>query len=145
MKIVKIIFPRILALLLAFLAGASCYTKDIELKSDRDHANRCEFVLDQLYLGTKTPKGIVSEEEWKPFLETVVSPKFPGGFTVIDGYGQWRGNNNEVMKENTRVLQIAHDNRQEENRKVEEIIEEYKSKFDQESVLRITTCSWVEF
>ncbi len=145
MNIVRVIFPRILLLFLALLATSSCYTGDIESRSERDYADKCEFVFDQLYFGMNTPDGNVSEEEWKEFVDAVVSTKFPEGFTVIDGYGQWLSNNNEVIKENTRVLQIAHENRPEENRKVEEIIQAYKSEFEQEAVLRITTCSRVEF
>ncbi len=144
-KIVKVDFPRILLLVLALLVTSSCYKGDIEFRSDRDYANKCEFVLDQLYLGMNTPEGNVSEEEWKHFIDTVVSTKFPKGFTVIDGYGQWLGNNRQVSKESTKVLQIAHENRPEEDQKVEEIIQTYKSEFEQEAVLRITTCSWVEF
>lgn len=27
---------------------------------------------------------------WRQFLDEVVTPRFPDGFTVLDGYGQWQ-------------------------------------------------------
>ena len=32
----------------------------------------------------------ISDAEWSDFLASVVTPSFPDGLTVFDGYGQWR-------------------------------------------------------
>ena len=40
--------------------------------------------------------GEVSEEEWRAFLETEVTPRFPDGLTVLTAYGQWRSRSGEV-------------------------------------------------
>jgi hypothetical protein len=107
--------------------------------------NKCEFILDQLYFGLETPNGEVSKEEWKLFVKDVIMKRFPDGFTVIDGYGQWRDKNGKIIEEKTKVVEIAHENNFEKNSNVKEIIEEYKTKFFQESVLRVTSCSRVRF
>ncbi|MEX2248301.1 MAG: DUF3574 domain-containing protein, partial [Parvibaculum sp.] len=44
-----------------------------------------------LYFGLdRGDGGTVSERDWRRFLAEVVTPRFPGGLTVIDAYGQWR-------------------------------------------------------
>lgn len=49
----------------------------------------------------------VSEEDWKEFLEEVVTPRFPDGLTVIDAYGQYFDSNAQrVFSENTKVLNV---------------------------------------
>jgi hypothetical protein len=101
--------------------------------------------LDQLYFGLKKPNGEVSEEEWNKFVDNVITQRFPNGFNVIDSYGQWRDNNGQIIKENTKLVQIAHENQLESNNNIKEIIKEYTEKFDQEAVLRITSCPHVNF
>ena len=52
--------------------------------------------------------GEVSEEEWRAFIETEVTPRFPDGLTVLTAYGQWRGRSGEIAREPSRVLVIWH-------------------------------------
>jgi hypothetical protein len=130
--------------LLLILCG--CFSHDGELSSRNYYgADKCKFVLDQLYFGLKKPNGEVSEEEWNKFVDNVITQRFPNGFNVIDSYGQWRDNNGQIIKENTKLVQIAHENQLESNNNIKEIIKEYTEKFDQEAVLRITSCPHVNF
>ena len=50
----------------------------------------------------------VSEAGFARFLATEVTPRFPGGFTVIDAKGQWRApGSDRISKERTKLLMIA--------------------------------------
>jgi hypothetical protein len=52
------------------------------------HWIRCE-----LYFGIgpmDDPDIRLREIRWQAFLDREVTPRFPDGLTVIDGYGQWR-------------------------------------------------------
>ncbi|HET7712869.1 MAG TPA: DUF3574 domain-containing protein [Thermoanaerobaculia bacterium] len=90
-------------------------------------------VVETLYFGTARPGGTVSEGEWRTFVEEVITPRFPG-FTELNAVGHWKGE-----REGTYVLQLAYPPRAEHERKVDEIIAAYKSRFQQEAVLRVTS------
>lgn len=89
-----------------------------------------------LYFGMNRPAGTVSENEWRAFLRTVVTPRFPQGFTVWNAYGQWRDRRGRIEREPSRVLVITRADTSEANTKLSEIIDIYKRRFQQEAVLR---------
>ena len=137
---------QILLILTFVLFLCGCYSDSRELPSSTLYSStECEFVLDQLNFGLNTPDGKVSEEEWNKFVNNIITLQFPDGFTVIDAHGQWRGKNGEIIKENTKLVQIVHENKPEINNKIEKIVREYKTEFSQESVLRIVNCQEVRF
>jgi len=89
---------------------------------------------DVLYFGTgRVNAAPVSDAEWTAFVDEVISPRFPG-FTDWVAEGHWK-----TDRERTHVVQIVHKRRGEEERKVLEIIREYKRRFQQEAVLWIRT------
>jgi len=93
---------------------------------------------DSLYFGTvKPPGGIVSAEDWAGFLNSTVTPRFPQGFSVWQAAGQWRGANGAIVRESSYVLNIAHPGDASSEKAVLEIVAAYKSKFEQEAVLRV--------
>ena len=54
----------------------------------------------EMLFGTARRHGpAISDEEWASFLDAEVTPRFPGGFTVLCGPGQWRGSDGAVAKE----------------------------------------------
>ena len=137
---------QILPVLGFVLILCGCYPDGRELPSRNLYsATECEFVLHQLHFGMNTPDGEVSEEEWNRFVNGIITQQFPDGFTVIDARGQWRSKNGEIIKENTKLVQIVHENKPETNSKIEKIVREYKIKFSQEAVLRIVNCQKVQF
>lgn len=91
------------------------------------------WVQSELYFGA------VSDEEWDRFLDEEVTPRFPDGLTVLTGYGQWRNSAGEITQEDSIVLIILYplDSYAESSAKLQEIREEYKAQFSQESVLRV--------
>jgi hypothetical protein len=101
--------------------------------------------LELLFGLGKQGGGEVSEEEWRAFLETEVTPRFPDGLTVLAGYGQWRSRSGEVARDPTRVLVIWHRRAAGGEADIEAIRQAYKIQFGQESVMRVDGVSCVSF
>lgn len=94
----------------------------------------------ELYFGTDIKGGsVVTEDDWNEFLKEVVTPRFPDGLTVLEGYGQYRDASGKIVRERSKVLVILYPaaKRKSSSRKIDEIRKAYKAKFQQESVLRI--------
>ena len=131
-----------LLLLVTFLFLSSCTVGigtrpqgDIEIpESEMSVREELSFGSDIYEVGT------VSEEDWQQFLGEVVTPRFPEGFTVLSGYGQYMMKNGEIVKEQSWTI-IVHLPALtiEKDRAIEEIIAAYKQRFKQESVLRATS------
>lgn len=50
------------------------------------------WVRSELYFSVgdeDDPGSAIDEAHWRAFLDREVSPRFPDGLTVLDGYGQW--------------------------------------------------------
>ena len=94
----------------------------------------------ELYFGTDKPGGgKVTAEEWDKFLEMEVTPRFPQGFTVLEGYGQFKDSGGKIVREASIILVVFYPKKEREavNLKVEELRTNYKKQFNQESVLRV--------
>jgi uncharacterized protein DUF3574 len=89
--------------------------------------------VDTLYFGTSRPGGVVTDAEWKMFVDDVITPAYPG-FTEWKAVGHWR-----TAEEATHVVQIAHLSRRANDQQIIHIIDEYKKRFQQESVFWIRT------
>jgi hypothetical protein len=95
-------------------------------------------VCDRLYCGREIPRGgEVSDDAWARFLTEVVTPRFPAGLTVLRGEGQWRGQSGAIARERSFILEIIHDDNATTEQAVQDIVTEYKRRFDQEAVLRM--------
>jgi uncharacterized protein DUF3574 len=96
-------------------------------------------VRTELFFGTATPGGPVSEEQFLAFLDLHVTPRFPKGLTLFKGHGQFTGENGVLVKEDPFVLVLLHplESLKDGNKKIEEIRRLYKKEFQQESVLRV--------
>ena len=54
----------------------------------------------QLFFGRNMDDNpLVSEADFSKFIDEEVTPKFPDGLTVLDGGGQWRGDENKLIRE----------------------------------------------
>lgn len=99
-----------------------------------------KYYRTELYFGTDKPGGgKVTLEDWDKFLETEVTPRFPDGFTVLEGYGQYKDSGGKIVREASFILVIYYPKKQREavSSKIEELREKYKQLFKQESVLRV--------
>jgi Protein of unknown function (DUF3574) len=90
--------------------------------------------------------GTVSETAWRRFLDREVTPRFPDGFTVLDGSGQWRGPGAaRIVKEASKVVVVAMADEPERRSRLDEIAAAYKRAFKQESVVSLLVPSCVSF
>ncbi len=88
------------------------------------------FIRTELYFGAVDPA------EWSDFLATVVTPRFPDGFSVFDMQGQWRAPSGEVRKLPSRMLVIIHGPEPGPEASIEAVRTLFKERFKQVSVLR---------
>ena len=101
----------------------------------------------RLFFGTKIGlTAEVSDAEWRDFLDGFVVPRFPDGLTVEEASGRYRmRDSGKIVAERTHVVIILHDGAARPDAAVREIIEEYKRRFRQESVLRVDAAAGASF
>jgi len=102
-----------------------------ELFFGRDHAGR----------------AVVSDAAWRAFLDTVITPNFPDGLTVFDGYGQWRNPETGVIghSPDVKIVLIAVPRDPGVPQRLNTVIDAYKTRFRQQSVGLITRDSCAAF
>lgn len=96
-------------------------------------------VQELLYFGTDKPSGRVTPQEWAQFLRETVTPKFPEGFTAWPASGQWRSADGTVVHEPSYVLSLVHPPGAAANQAIQDLAATYKTRFQQEAVLRVTS------
>ena len=88
----------------------------------------------------------VSEAEFQRFVDQEITPKFPDGLTVMDGGGQWRGDENKLIREASKVVLIVLPNKGHDGlARLDAVRNAYKSRFHQDSVLLVTQAACVSF
>jgi hypothetical protein len=121
-----------LALCLWLSSGCAGTTRQIRPEAEA-------WIRTELYFGLTRPEGArISGEAWRAFVQDAVLPRFPDGFTVIDGEGQYRGRDGQSRREPSAILIVLHPAAQarEDGAKLDAIATEYDRRFQQESVLR---------
>jgi hypothetical protein len=97
------------------------------------------YLRTELFFGTAKADGsTVSEAEWQKFLADEVTPRFPDGFTVLAGDGQFR-DEGKIIREKSFVLIILYPvkTRKGSRREIERIRNAYVKAFQQKSVMRV--------
>jgi hypothetical protein len=104
------------------------------------------FFRTELFFGQSRPGGVVSEAEFKAFVDARVTPRFPNGLTLLSGVGQFREASQAITVESSKLLILLYPRQDAEaNRKIEQIRSDYKQTFQQQSVLRADEASCVSF
>ena len=105
------------------------------------------FIRTELFFGLGRVNGPdVTEDEFRMFLAEHVTPRFPDGLTVLTGRGQFRNSSGDIEREPSKLVIILYPPDQENaHRKIEQIRREYKTAFQQESVLRADSTACVSF
>lgn len=96
-------------------------------------------IQEVLYFGTQTPSSHVTQEEWEQFLAEVVTPRFPEGLSSWSASGQWRSASGQIVREPSYVVSLIHPDDPTAHRAIQEITSAYKTRFQQEAVLRISS------
>src|SRR5581483_12220362 len=66
--------------------------------------NQHRMLVAELFFGrTKAGRFIVSDAAWAKFLADTITPNFPDGLTVFDGYGQSRNPTTGVIGRSPKV------------------------------------------
>lgn len=101
----------------------------------------------ELYFGRAKPDGsMVSDDEFRAFLDNIITPRFPNGLTVLSGAGQFRGSSGVITREGSMfVILLYPSGEKESSARIEEIRGSYRKTFTQESVLRVDGESCVYF
>lgn len=108
-------------------------------------AGQQPFVSELLYFGTAKAQGTVGPQDWKRFLDEAVTPVFPQGFSVWPAAGQWRMEGGTIVQEASYVLSIVHPDTPALEAAVAGIAGAYKTRFEQEAVLRVKGRACVSF
>jgi hypothetical protein len=96
-------------------------------------------VRDELYFGMgRGEQDTIPTAEWTRFLATEITPRFPAGLSVLEAYGQWMQDAGAVVREPTRIVILIHPDCTEADTAINRIIDRYKARFEQQSVLRVT-------
>jgi len=99
-----------------------------------------------LYFGLTAPGGArIDAAAWQAFLTESVTPRLASGYTVIDAAGQWLDGGGRLVHEPSKILIVLHAAQARSAQAVADIIQAYKVRFGQESVLRETTEVCAEF
>jgi hypothetical protein len=107
------------------------------------------FARTELYFGTAKPGGVVTEEEFRDFVDAYVTPLFPDGLTLLKGEGQFRGEDGVIVKEQSFILILLYpfESFEASSQRIQSLRGLYKSLHEQESVLRVDDpfVVWVSF
>jgi len=155
--------PRPLLLLILLLATSAHAAPDqtspppaeatARLHGDADRpAEASGWVRSELYFGVGAEANetrnqpVIGEAQWRHFLDTEVTPRFPDGLTVFDAYGQWlfRGRE-EPNRLPSKVLVILHQNTARHRNDIEAIRLAWKQVTGHQSVLWASTPVEVSF
>ncbi|HEY3695094.1 DUF3574 domain-containing protein [Phenylobacterium sp.] len=100
----------------------------------------------QLFFGRNTgDRPAVSDDDFRRFVDTGLTPRFPEGLTVLDGGGQWRDASDNLIREASKVVLLVLPETGDPQSRVEAVRTAYKTRFHQDSVLLITQRSCVSF
>lgn len=100
----------------------------------------------QLFFGQNIGgKPGVSAAEFRKFVDEELTPRFPSGLTVLEGGGQWKGDENKLIREASKVVVLVLPNGIDANLKLNAARKAYKARFNQESVLLVTQPACVDF
>ncbi len=104
------------------------------------------FARIELFFGLSRPGGVITDEEFKAFVDARVTPRFPDGLTLLSGSGQFREASGAIVAEGSKLLILLVPGRSAPiNEKVEAIRSDYRLQFQQQSVLRADAASCVSF
>jgi len=88
----------------------------------------------------------VSEGDFGRFVDREIMSRFPNGLTVFNAAGQWREQaSDKILREPSKVVQIVLPGQVDDIARLNEIVEAYKRRFKQQSVVMIVRPACVSF
>ena len=127
--------PPFLALTVAALAMGGCAT----LKRDVCPAGQEKLRTAQLFFGREAGKQPrLAEAEFRRFVDEELTPRFHDGLTILEGGGQWKGEENKQIRESAKVVLIVLTRSPDQEARIEAARAAYKARFKQEAVMTVT-------
>lgn len=100
----------------------------------------------QLFFGRSMgDKPRVTDADFRRFVDEELTTRFPDGLTILDGGGQWKGEENKLIRESAKVVLIVLPKAGDAQGRLDAVKAAYKSRFNQESVLLVTQPACVSF
>jgi hypothetical protein len=105
------------------------------------------MLVAELFFGRRIRGGgFVSEGQWTQFVNDVITPNFPDGYTVFDGTGGWRDAGiDRTVRDPTKILLVAAKRSPDLADRLGAVMDAYKTRFHQQSVGIITRDSCAAF
>jgi hypothetical protein len=134
----------LLAAVVAALAMGGC-------ASLTRHADACppgqeRLRTAQLFFGRNTgDQPRVTEADFRRYVDEELTPRFPDGLTILDGGGQWKGEENKLIREASKVVLIVLAKTGDQQPRLDAARDAYKTRFKQEAVMLITQPACVSF
>lgn len=103
------------------------------------------FISDTLYFGTKKQNRdkswttVVSPDTWNSFVTLEIARAFPDGYTAWSANGTWRAGDGTTVTETAYVVTLLHSDTRESEAAIRSVVDTYRSRYEQKSVLRATT------
>jgi Protein of unknown function (DUF3574) len=136
--IIAILMVAIISITFQSVYAQSSPETQNPLETEEDSPKKITaYLQEELYFGLSKPGGVVTEEEFQNFMDTEVAPRFPEGATILNGQGQFL-DDGKLAKEGSKLLILVYTFTDAKQKQIKEIIDIYKTKFQQESVLRVT-------
>jgi hypothetical protein len=97
--------------------------------------------LERLYFGRNIgDTAVVSDSAWHTFVRETVTPAFPDGATEWEADAQWRAPDGTLVHERSYVVELLLTAVGPDlEGRVQRVIDDYKKRFAQQAVLRVTT------
>jgi hypothetical protein len=100
----------------------------------------------QLFFGrTGADAPRITDAAFRRYVDEELTPRFPDGLTVMDGGGKWRGDENRMIREASKVVLIVLPAKRDADRRVQAARAAYRSRFHQTSVMLVNPASCVSF
>ncbi|MDG2516861.1 DUF3574 domain-containing protein [Lysobacter soli] len=141
-------FRFLLATLLFAAALNGCATTASMHGDASRPAQSSGWIRSELYfaVGNEDGTGVIDDVRWRAFLDAEVTPRFPDGLTVLDGYGQWRfQQDGRLVRQRAKVLVVLHEDGARRREDIEAIRLAWKRMTGHESVLWARSAVEVSF
>ena len=100
----------------------------------------------EIYFGEDEPGGKhVGPKAWRDFLNQEVTPRFPKGLTVLEGYGQMQHRSGKIERQATRIIVLIHQPTKLMKKQISAVIAAYRARFANAQVMHLRTPVLAEF
>jgi hypothetical protein len=130
---------------LSFLA-AGCAHQGVAASGPQCPVGHEKTRTAQLFFGREVKGGApVSDVDFARFVDEELTPRFPGGLTVVDSGGQWREPSGLLVREASKMVLVVLPETPDVQVRLDAVRAAYKSRFRQDSVMLLTQPACVSF